>query len=441
MPGTSDLSPVSPSTQAAAPADPGIPTTAPPAAGVSAILQPASAPAAFTLPASDPASPAAAPSAPASLAAFATSGTPASAPPNSERPATASPMSGPPEPDKKQPYPPPANLPTQLGPAGIRFDFNHGARVILPNRTTGKWRVRLRDLDTGNILFQSENQGAYVSSSKRFYVRFSVDVWDLDEAGVATSVLSHGYDARGQEILIQFPIGTLGDILAWFPYASRFAEVHGCRLTCAMSELLIPLLRDAYPQIRFVTHEQLIEQKLPETVYATYCLGLFFDDKDCVHQPTDFRHVGLHRTAGYILGVDPDEEAPRLSPTDDGPPIADPYVCVAVQSSNSEQELDEPGRLARGGYVPQGQRLPGDLHRQGASARHRPGVEPHPARYRGRDRRPPAAGARALAAPCQGVRRAEQRAVVAGLGGGLPGGDDQRVHPPEQRVHHAVPGD
>ena len=132
--------------------------------------------------------------APASTAAPATTATPpASAPPDAMPPEAT-----PPETDRKQPYPPPANLPTQLGPQGIRFDFNHGARVILPNRSAGKWRVRLRDLDTGNILFQSENQGAFVSSAKRFYVRFSVEVWELDAAGAATSVLSHDYDARGQ---------------------------------------------------------------------------------------------------------------------------------------------------------------------------------------------------------------------------------------------------
>jgi autotransporter strand-loop-strand O-heptosyltransferase len=262
--------------------------------------------------------------------------------PPPEQSAAAPSASAPPEADKKAPYPPPANLPTQLGPEGIRFDFNHGARVILPNRTEGKWRVRLRDLDTGNILFQSENQGAFVSSAKRFYVRFSVEVWSLDADGAATSVLSHDYDARGQDILIQFPIGTLGDILAWFPYAPRFAETHGCRLICSMSDLLIPLLRDAYPAIRFVTHEELIEQKLTETVYATYCLGLFFDDKDFIHQPTDFRHVGLHRTAGYILGVDPTEEPARLGLPDEGPPITEPYVCIAVQSSTQSKNWTNP---------------------------------------------------------------------------------------------------
>ena len=81
--------------------------------------------------------------------------------------------------------------------------------------------------------------------------------------------------------------------------AVKFKDAHGCRLTCAMGEKLIPLFRDAYPDIDFVTHERC----RPSGYYATYSVGLFFDDKDAILQPCDFRHVGLHRTAGYILGV------------------------------------------------------------------------------------------------------------------------------------------
>ena len=112
----------------------------------------------------------------------------------------------------------------------------------------------------------------------------------------------HDYDAADREVLIQFPVGTLGDTMGWFPYAVKFQQLHGCRLTCAMSGLIIPLFHDAYPDITFVTHEEV----QAEQFYATYCIGLFFDDADHIWQPTDFRHVGLHRTAGYILGVDPD---------------------------------------------------------------------------------------------------------------------------------------
>jgi autotransporter strand-loop-strand O-heptosyltransferase len=231
----------------------------------------------------------------------------------------------------KQPYPLPAPLPTQAGPLGIRFDFNLGARVAIPD---GKpWRIRLWDRQTGNLLFESQAGAAYVNSTKRYFLRFGVEVFAGDEV-----VFAHDYDAADQKILIQFPVGTLGDIMGWFPYAVKFQELHGCRLTCTMSELLIPLFRDAYPEIRFVTHDEV----KAEEYYASYCIGLFFDDEDRVWQPCDFRLVGLHRTAGYILGVDPGEMAPKLAIPDDGPPFAEPYVCIAVQSTTQSKYWNNP---------------------------------------------------------------------------------------------------
>ena len=242
-------------------------------------------------------------------------------------------------PPVKPAYPPPAVPPTQVAPSGVRYDFNQGARVVLPERKEGEpsWKVRLRDLDSGNILFESENRGATVASAKRFFVRFRIEVHEGE-----TKVLDHEYDCRDREVIVQFPIGTLGDTMAWFPYAARFGQVHGCRLICAMSGLIIPLLKDAYPEITFVTHEEMVEQKLVERAYATYSMGLFFDDKDCLWQPTDFRHVGLHKTAAYILGVDPKEEAPRIHVPDDFRPIPEPYVCVAVQSSSGCKMWNNP---------------------------------------------------------------------------------------------------
>ncbi len=237
----------------------------------------------------------------------------------------------------KSAYPAAAASPTQEGPRGIRFDFNLGARVVLPQREEGEWLVRLRDLDTGNVLFESRNKGAFVASSKRFFVRFRLEVFDGD-----AQLFDHNYDCREREVLIQFPVGTLGDTMAWFPYAARFAEDHGCRLTCAMSALIIPLLKDNYPDINFVTHEEVVEKKLQDTFYATYSMGLFFDDKENIWQPTDFRMVGLHRTAGYILGVDPTEAPCRVTYSAPDRPVAEPYVCIAVQSSSGCKMWNNP---------------------------------------------------------------------------------------------------
>jgi autotransporter strand-loop-strand O-heptosyltransferase len=232
----------------------------------------------------------------------------------------------------KSAYPAAAAMPTQQAPKGVRFDFNEGCRVLLPE-AEHPWRVRLFDLDTGNILYETELKAGRVSSTKRYYVRFRVDVWQEGE-----SVFTHEYSAEGQPVLINFPVGTLGDTLGWFPYAVKFQQRHKCRLTCAMADRLIPLFRDTHPQIEFVTHEEANTERF----YATYNIGLFFDDRDGVFQPCDFRYVGLHRTAGYILGVDPNEIAPKIALPDEARPFAEPYVCIAVQSTTQSKCWNNP---------------------------------------------------------------------------------------------------
>lgn len=67
-----------------------------------------------------------------------------------------------------------------------------------------------------------------------------------------------------------------------------------------------------------------------DRVYDSYSVGLFFDDVACEWQPTDFRHVGLHRAAGYILGVDPTEAPALLAGVEHTPPIEGKYAVIAV---------------------------------------------------------------------------------------------------------------
>jgi autotransporter strand-loop-strand O-heptosyltransferase len=232
----------------------------------------------------------------------------------------------------KAAYPEPAAIPTQEGPKGIRFDFNNGCCVSVPE-SDHAWRVRLSDLDTGNGLFDAELKSGRVNSTKRYFVRFRIEVWQDGE-----SLFAHDYCAAGRDVLVQFPVGTLGDIIGWFPYAVKFKERHGCKLTCAMGEALIPLFRGAYPDIDFVTHDEVEREKY----YATYNIGLFFGDDDCTHQPCDFRLVGLHRTAGHILGVDPTETPPLIHLADDSRPVPEPYVCIAAQSSTQAKYWNHP---------------------------------------------------------------------------------------------------
>ena len=229
-----------------------------------------------------------------------------------------------------------AEQPTQKGPRGIRFDFNDGCRVLFPE-ADHPWRVRLSDLDTGNILFETELKAGRINSTKRYYVRFRLEVWQQGEY-----LFAHDYSAAGRDVLVRFPVDTVGDPLGWFPYAVKFKERHGCQLTCMMNGKISALLRASYPGISFVTEQELD----PQRFYATYSIAVFyqggtmFDHKDYV--PCDFRRVGLHRAAGYILGVDPAEQPPQITLVDDSRPIAEPYVCIAVQSTLQSKYWNNP---------------------------------------------------------------------------------------------------
>jgi hypothetical protein len=61
------------------------------------------------------------------------------------------------------------------------------------------------------------------------------------------AVFSRACDAAGQRVLIQFPAGALGDTIAWFSYAERFALRHRSHTTIAIRERFIALFAPRHP--------------------------------------------------------------------------------------------------------------------------------------------------------------------------------------------------
>src|SRR5262245_11813798 len=82
----------------------------------------------------------------------------------------------------------PEGDPTQAGPLGIRFDFNHGCRLKLPE---GRWRVRFTDLDTEDVLAEAPMGPGLAASPHIFFQRIGIEVFRGDE-----QVFSHAYDGR-----------------------------------------------------------------------------------------------------------------------------------------------------------------------------------------------------------------------------------------------------
>lgn len=224
-------------------------------------------------------------------------------------------------------------IPTQDAVEGIKFDFNDGIRILFPHN--GKeYHVTFTDIDTGIVLFSQDTvPGAYVTSVKKFYIRFRLII---HRKGGKEPLFTHDFNAEGREVMIQLPVGTIGDSIGWFSYVERFQKKHRCRTVCVMTPWIADVVRGQYPEITFISPEETKNYK----PYACYYMGLFFKG-DVDHQPIDFRYIGLHRTAGYILGVDPADEPPRF---DLSAPrrIREKYVCIAAQSSSQAKYWNNP---------------------------------------------------------------------------------------------------
>lgn len=240
-------------------------------------------------------------------------------------------QSGPP---KESTFVLPPETPTLEAVDGIRFDFNNGLRIKFPDK--GEYRCVFKDLDTDCLLYSMDvKPGCTVESVKKFFIRFRLEIYKKD--ALKEPVFTHDLDLSGKEVLIQLPVGALGDTIAWFSFVERFQKKHGCKLFCSMEPRLAEIFKAQYPDIEFCTKEDAAKLK----PYATYNLGLFFGG-DTDHQPFDFRQIGLHRTAGKILGIeDLSDIPPRVDLTAERR-IKEKYVCIAAQASSQCKYWNNP---------------------------------------------------------------------------------------------------
>ena len=167
----------------------------------------------------------------------------------------AAPVSAPASQAQKQPsiYGEIPQIPVLDAVEGIKFDFNDGIRILFPHN--GKeYHVTFTDIDTGIILYSADTvPGAYVTSVKKFYIKFRLII---HEKGGKEPIFTHDYDCRDKEVMIQLPVGTLGDSIGWFSYVERFQQKHNCKVICVMTPWIADVVKKQYPDITFITTEE-----------------------------------------------------------------------------------------------------------------------------------------------------------------------------------------
>lgn len=228
------------------------------------------------------------------------------------------------------------DMPTQQGPLGIFYDFNDGARMLLPE---GNWHIRIEDNETGNVIDELDSSGGLVQSSIRYYVRFRIRVWKKDESN---PVFEHILNLAGRETQILFPLQAFGDCISWLPIAISFTERHKCLSEFIISDFIADLFRSNYPDIHFT--DPRMEKPRFSRPYASYHLGLHFfkiSDYSKMYSPNDYRMFPLHCQAASILGINTPLVSPKIKTGSDRP-IPERYVAIACRSTKKAKNWLNP---------------------------------------------------------------------------------------------------
>lgn len=156
----------------------------------------------------------------------------------------------------------------------------------------------------------------WVKLNREYYTKWESKVFMNDE------LIHHNIlDLEGKRVYIALSSKSLGDTIAWAPYALEFQKKHKCKVI--MSTFLNKILD--MPEIELVEPGTVVPN-----VYAQYNIGWFYDTNKEPELPNTIK---LQEAATKILGLDFQEIMPKLK-YDAGNNKYGKYVTIATNSTS-----------------------------------------------------------------------------------------------------------
>ena len=137
----------------------------------------------------------------------------------------------------------------------------------------------------------------WIRLSRTWFTRWTIKVWENDSL-----ILDYTLNYKGKRVYIAFDSSSLGDTIAWMPYALEFKKKHNCHVIVSTFKNF--LFQDAYPELEFVTPGSQVEN-----VFGKYTLGWFYNED---REPALPNTIPLQKAATNILGLDYQELRPRI---------------------------------------------------------------------------------------------------------------------------------
>lgn len=211
----------------------------------------------------------------------------------------------------------------------IDITFNDGPKVEIIGTKSENYNVKFIDADSNKLIHEGNiMNNMWIKASIKYFVNWKILINDVEQF----------YTLKDKNVLIKLESSSLGDTLAWAPYAIDFQEKHQCKvyLSTFINDLFIG--NENYKNLNLILPGQPIQNLI-----ATYAIGWYKKDNkwgDVTRNPNHVNLIPLQKTATDILGLDFYESHYGVGIKPGSRKIKEKYVVFAPQSTSGLKEWE-----------------------------------------------------------------------------------------------------
>ena len=207
-------------------------------------------------------------------------------------------------------------------PNTIHISYLEGPKVEILGDTKENYLIEFLDGRNGNVVYKDTiSNGMWTACSRKYYTP-----WIIKINGKIVDVLK--FDSK--TILLSLESKSIGDTLAWAPYAVEFAKKHNCKviLSTFHNEWFQGLA--AYKDIEFV------KPGSSTNCDIVYKIGWFKENEKWEafdRNPNQVNTIPLQQTATDILGLEHKELNLGIDFKPKKRPLRDKYICIGPRAT------------------------------------------------------------------------------------------------------------
>lgn len=177
----------------------------------------------------------------------------------------------------------------------------------------------------GNNLFHetSIDVNHWVRLKREYYTKWNTKIWQNGKL-----ILDNTLDYTNSRVLISIDSKSLGDTIAWMPYALEFKKKHNCHVI--VSTFWNHMFD--YPELEFISPGQSVDN-----ILGQYNIGWFYDANK---EPELPHEIPMQKAATNILGLEYKEIKPKLKLSGNVEKVK--QVCIAIHSTTQAKYLNNP---------------------------------------------------------------------------------------------------